>query len=247
MGSNTHTHQRTQLMIVTNIIEREFVATAVLSLNNIYSPAKLPRTSAWLCLLFSFFFACHTPFSKWTESTTPYMSNVARIMHAWCSFAPCRLSFDTRNHATHRFSTGTTLYILIILLLTINTRVSSVTGIRFFVFFLPNFELCILFTLRVLALYSRARPRIRSRETVSAIPSRVSFFCTVREIGSTRVRAIRSRAARLCSRARLRIWSRETVSAVPSRVSFFLYRPRSDRHGYERSGHGPHGFILVRA
>ena len=26
MGSNTHTHQRTQLTIVTNIIEREFVA-----------------------------------------------------------------------------------------------------------------------------------------------------------------------------------------------------------------------------
>ena len=33
MGSNTHTHQRTQLTIVTNnIIEREFVATAILSL-----------------------------------------------------------------------------------------------------------------------------------------------------------------------------------------------------------------------
>ena len=30
MGSNTHTHQRTQLTIVTNIIEREFVATAIL-------------------------------------------------------------------------------------------------------------------------------------------------------------------------------------------------------------------------
>ena len=33
MGSNTHTHtqQRTQLTIVTNIVEREFVATAILS------------------------------------------------------------------------------------------------------------------------------------------------------------------------------------------------------------------------
>ena len=31
MGSNTHTHQRTQLTIATNIIEREFVATAILS------------------------------------------------------------------------------------------------------------------------------------------------------------------------------------------------------------------------
>ena len=31
MGSNTHTHQRTQLTIVTTIIEREFVATAILS------------------------------------------------------------------------------------------------------------------------------------------------------------------------------------------------------------------------
>ena len=32
MGSNTHTHQGTQLTIVTNVIEREFVATAILSL-----------------------------------------------------------------------------------------------------------------------------------------------------------------------------------------------------------------------
>ena len=32
MGSNTHTHQGTQLTIVTNIIECEFVVTAVLSL-----------------------------------------------------------------------------------------------------------------------------------------------------------------------------------------------------------------------
>ena len=31
MGSNPHTHQRTQLTIATNIIEREFVATAILS------------------------------------------------------------------------------------------------------------------------------------------------------------------------------------------------------------------------
>ena len=31
MVSHTHTHQRTQLTIVTNIIEREFVATAILS------------------------------------------------------------------------------------------------------------------------------------------------------------------------------------------------------------------------
>ena len=29
MGSNSHTHQRTQLTIVTNIIEREFAATAI--------------------------------------------------------------------------------------------------------------------------------------------------------------------------------------------------------------------------
>ena len=33
------------------------------------------------------------------------MSNVARIMHAWCSFASCRLSFDTRNYAIHCFCT----------------------------------------------------------------------------------------------------------------------------------------------
>ena len=33
MASNTHTHQRTQLTIVTNIIEREFVAAAILSYN----------------------------------------------------------------------------------------------------------------------------------------------------------------------------------------------------------------------
>ena len=34
IGSNTHTHQCTQLTIVTNIIEREFVATAILSLKH---------------------------------------------------------------------------------------------------------------------------------------------------------------------------------------------------------------------
>ena len=36
MGSNTHTytHQRTQLSIVTNIIEREFVATAIILSSN---------------------------------------------------------------------------------------------------------------------------------------------------------------------------------------------------------------------
>ena len=31
MRANTHTHQRTQETIVTNIIERKFVATAILS------------------------------------------------------------------------------------------------------------------------------------------------------------------------------------------------------------------------
>ena len=175
------------------------------------------------------------------------MSNVARIMHAWCFFAPCRLSFDTRNYAMHRFSTGTTLYNLFILLLTINTRVSSITEHITFFFLSNKFELCNLFTLRVsvYCILVHAREFGLARRSRQSRPA--SAFFVPSEIGSTRVRAIRSRAARPYSRARLRIWSRETVSAVPSRVSFFLYRPRSDRHGYERSDPWPHDFILVHA
>ena len=65
------------------------------------------------------------------------MSNVARIMHAWCSFAPCRLSFDTRKYAMHRLSTGTALYVLVILLPTINTTVSSMNEHITFLFCFP--------------------------------------------------------------------------------------------------------------
>ena len=122
-------------------------------------------------------------------------------MHAWCSFAPCRLSFDTRNYTMHRFSTGTALYALSFFLVTIycvqEYLVSSMTG---HVTFPPpprNFELCILFTLRVSALHSRARPKF----------------------GLAR-----------------RFWQSRPASS-------FLYRPRSDRHGYERSDPGPHSLF----
>ena len=42
MGSNTHTHQRTQLTILTNIIEREFVATAIRCFKSPYAIGSLP-------------------------------------------------------------------------------------------------------------------------------------------------------------------------------------------------------------
>ena len=105
------------------------------------------------------------------------MSNVARVMHAWCSFAPCRLSFNTRNYAMHRFSTGTTQCILFVLLHSINTRVSSMTGPNsFFSFSLSQILSMYFITLLVSALYSHSRLRIWSRETVSAVPSRVSIL-----------------------------------------------------------------------
>ena len=44
MRSNTHTHQCTQLTIVTNIIEREFVATAILS----FSGSSVKATYGYL-------------------------------------------------------------------------------------------------------------------------------------------------------------------------------------------------------
>ena len=116
----------------------------------------------------------------------------------------------------------------------------------FFVLIFPNVELCILLhTACSSTLFSCAPKNLVSRDDFSSPVPRQLFFVPS-EIGSTRVRAITSQAARLRSRACLRIWYRETVSAVPSRVSFSLYRLRSDRHGYERSIPGPHGFILVR-
>ena len=59
MGSNTHTHthQHTQLTIVTNIIEREFVAIAILSLLSVvkYSTVQLVTRTKRVDLEFSFF------------------------------------------------------------------------------------------------------------------------------------------------------------------------------------------------
>ena len=60
MGSNTHTHQRTRLTIVTNIIERELVATAILySYRYMYIRGRLLLSQqTWLyirwCLLHMF-------------------------------------------------------------------------------------------------------------------------------------------------------------------------------------------------
>ena len=148
----------------------------------------------------------------------------------------------------------------------------------------------IYFTACSSTLFSCAPENLVSRDGFGSPIPRHLFITS--EIGSTRVRAIRPRAAGLYSRARLRIWSRATVSAVPSRFTFFctvrnridtgssdqipgrtasfscvpenlvsrdrfgspvprqlffLYRSRSDRHGYERSNPGPHTFIHVRA
>ena len=76
-------------------------------------------------------------------------------------------------------------------------------------------------TLLAPAPYPRVRLIILFREMASAVPSRVSFFCTVRDrIDTGMSDQIPGRTA--LSRARLRIWSRETVSAAQSHVSFFV-------------------------
>ena len=49
MGGNAHTHQRTQLTIVTNIIDREFVARAMLSYVILYSSQYISEVSVTRC------------------------------------------------------------------------------------------------------------------------------------------------------------------------------------------------------
>ena len=82
MGVNTHTHQRTQLTIVTNIIEREFVVTAILSLSKGYTK----RRSA------AFYKEWHRPMSKLFIKPPYFVTRATSIDSDWCRLPTASVS-----------------------------------------------------------------------------------------------------------------------------------------------------------